>query len=256
MFTKGLGLTPETAIYKEIPLFLYNAPMECIKGFLAGFTEGDGSIGEYIRKRDSQVSPSRDIVYRLYSSSKKLIFGLNFLLKRIGVLAEFKIRKFDDIEHPTWHDAYILEINGRGHLNDLKSLIPNLPEYGNYARGKNSEIDLNPWMKKINNEMKTQYKISLRMLVERKKIPNMAAKCAQAKNKKNISEYRLLKTLRYLIQNDYETPTIKKLWKIFSIFTFTRIKKIQINDNLINASKLKIPYPGIYIAGIGQIYVY
>ena len=256
IFTKGLSLIPEIAPYKEIPPFLYNAPIECIKGFLAGFTEGDGSIGEYIRNRDYQSSPSRDILYRLHSSSKKLIFGLNFLLKRFGVLAEFKTREFDDIDHPTYHDAYTLSINGRRNIDKLRGFIKNLPEYGNNARDKANEIDLNPWMKIINGEMKEKYKISLRMLVERKKIPNMAAKCAQANNKKNISEFRLLKTLKYLIQKDYITPTVKKLWKIFNKYTFTKVKEVEINYESNRNHKLFCPYHGIHIIGIGHIFTF
>ncbi|KKM99698.1 hypothetical protein LCGC14_1145240 [marine sediment metagenome] len=255
IFTKGLRLIPEMAPYKEIPSFLYNAPTECVKGFLAGFTEGDGSIGEYIRDRDFQSSPSRDVLYRLHSSSKKLIFGLNFLLKRFGVEAEFKTREFDNIKHPTWHNSYTLIINGRGNIEKLREFIPDLPEYGKFARDKEMEINLNPWMKKINEEMKRIYNLSLRMLVERKKIPFIAAKCSQEQYKKNISGNKLLKTLKYLIQNDYKTPTIKKLWKIFSKFTFTRVKEVEINYKQNKAFKLIDSYHGIYIAGTGQIFI-
>lgn len=255
IFTVGLGLKFKYAPFKEIPPFMYNAPKECFKGFLVGFTKGDGSIVEYIRNRKFQVSPSRDVSYILCSSSKKLIFGLNFLLKRFGVVAEFKTREFDNIKHPTWHDSYTLTINGKGNLEKLREFIPNLPKYGKFARGKEIEINLNPWMKKINEEMKRIYKISLRMLVEQKKIPFIAAKCSQLQNKKNISEYRLLKTLKYLIQNDYKTPTVKKLWKIFNKFTFTKVKEVEINYELNKVFKVIVPSPGIYISGIGQIFV-
>ncbi|MFX1570978.1 MAG: LAGLIDADG family homing endonuclease, partial [Promethearchaeota archaeon] len=251
IFTIGIGLKPKYAPLKEIPPFMYNAPKECVKGFLVGFTKGDGSIGDYIRNREFQASPSRDVLYRLNSSSKKLIFGLNFLLKRFGVVAEFKTREFDNKKHPTWHDSYVLAINSKANLKKLREFIPDLPEYGKFARGKDIVINLNPWMKKINEEMKRMYKISLRMLAERKNIPFIAAKCSQEQFKKNISEYRLLKTLKYLIQNDYKTLTTMKLWEIFSKFTFTRVKEVEINCEHINAYKLIIPYFGIHIAGIG-----
>ena len=118
-----------------------------------------------------------------------------------------------------------------------------------------TEIDLNLWMKIINKELKDRYKISLRMLVERKKIPYIAAKCAQSQNRKNISEYKLIKTLKYLIQNNYTTQTVKKLWQIFSKFTFTTIKKVNLNNSQNKGYNLIVPYCGIYISGIGQIFV-
>ena len=255
IFTKGLGLEVKHAPFKEIPPFLYNAPIECVKGFIFGFTKGDGSIGEYIRKRSYQSSPSRGITCRLYTSSRKLVFGLSFLLKRLGINAEISKREFDDYEHPSWHDAYTLHIIGKSNLDILREFIPDLPEYGKFARGKAPSINLNPWMKRLNAELKIKYNQSLRMLVEKKRIPYIAAKCAQQNNNNNISEGNLMKTLDFLQSSGYITPTIKKLYRIFENYTFTNVKTVEVNNKLDNTFYLSIPNSRMYILGIGQIFV-
>ncbi len=250
VFTEGLGLKPKHAPYKQIPPFLYNAPMDCVKGFLASYLKGDGSIGDYHRKN----SPKRDVYMRYNTSSRKMAFGLNFLLKRFGIDATISKREFDDIEHPNWHDNYSLRITGKRNLNILRQVIPKVPEYGKFARGKAPEINLNPWIKKLDNEMKEKYGISLRMLVEKQKIPHMVARCAQENNLKNLSEGNLLKTLDYLKKQNYKTPTIEKL-KIFENNTLTRVNKIEKNNNQENIYNLSIADNNSYIAGIGHIYI-
>jgi hypothetical protein len=250
-----LGLEVSHAPFKEIPLFLYNAPIECVKGFIFGFANGDGSIGDYVRKRSFQSSPSRDIDFRLSTSSRKLVFGLSFLLKRLGINTEISKREFDDDEHPTYYDAFTLRINGKSNLKILRDFIPNLPEFGKYARGKAPSINLNPWIKRLNIELKNKYKLSLRMLVEKKLIPNMAAKCAQTNNNKNISEGNLLKTLDFLQSNGYITPIVSKLCYIFENYTFTKIKTVEVNYKFDNNYYLSVPYSNMYILGIGQIFV-
>lgn len=255
IFTKGLGLEVKHAPFKEIPPFLYNAPIECVKGFIFGFTKEHGSIGEYIRKRSYQSSPSRNITCRLSTSSRKLVFGLSFLLKRLGINAEISKREFDDDEHPLWHDAYTLHIIGKNNLGILRKFIPNLPEYGKYARGKAPSINLNPWMKRLNAELKDKYNQSLRMLVDKNRIPNIAAKCAQQNNNKNISEGNLLKTLDFLQSSGYITPIINKLCKIFENYTLTNVKAVEVNNKLDNTYCLSIPYSRVYLLGIGQIFV-
>ncbi len=255
IFSQGLGLKPKHAPFKEIPPFLYNAPIECVKGFIFGFSKGDGSIGEYIRERSFQTSPSRDIDFRLFTSSRRLVFGLSFLLKRLGLNAEISKREFDNEKHPTYYDAYSLRINGKDNLDDLRKFIPNLPEYGKYARGKAPSINLNPWIKLLNIELKDKYKLSLRMLVEKKHIPNMAAKCAQENNIRNMSEGNLLKTLDFLHSSGYITPIVNKLCKIFENYTFTNVKTVEINYKLDNVYYLPIPYSRMFILGIGQIFV-
>lgn len=255
IFTQGLGLEVKHAPFKEIPPFLYNAPIECVKGFIFGFTKGDGSIGEYVRKRSFQSSPSRAITCRLSTSSRRLVFGLSFLLKRLGINAEISKREFDDVEHPSWHDAYTLHIVGKSNIKNLREFIPNLPKYGKYARGKVPSINLNPWIKQLNIELKDKYYLSLRMLVEKKHIPNIAAKCAQENNHKNISEGNLLKTLDFLQSSGYMTPIINKLCKIFENYTFTNVKTVEVNNKLDDIYYLSIPYSRMYLLGIGQIFV-
>ena len=147
IFTKGLGLEAKHAPFKEIPPFLYNAPIECVKGFIAAFLEGDGSTEDRIRINSSR----RDVDIRLFTSSRKLVYGLSFLLKRLGIINSVFKTEFDDIEHPTWYDAYTLRIKGKRNLNILRQIIPKVPEYGKFARGKAPEINLNPWIKKLDN---------------------------------------------------------------------------------------------------------
>jgi intein/homing endonuclease len=255
IFTQGLCLKPKHAPFKEIPPFLYNAPLECVKGFILGFTRGDGSIGEYIRKRSFQSSPSRDIDFRLFTSSRRLAFGLSFLLKRLRINAEISKREFDNEKHPTYYDAYSLRINGKTNLDILRKVIPGLPEFGKFSRGKTPSINLNHWIKILNTELKDKYKISLRMLVEKKYIPTMAAKCAQENNKKNISEGNLLKTLDFLQSSGFITPTINKLRLIFENYTFTKVKAIEFNHIINNIYCLSIPHSSVYLLGIGQIFV-
>ncbi len=250
VFTKGLGLKPKHAPYKEIPPFLYNAPKECVKGFLKSYLKGDGSIGDYRRKN----SPKRDVYIRYNTSSRKMAFGLNFLFKRFGIDATVFKREFDNIEHPNWHDNYSLRITGKRNLNILQQNIHNVPEYSKFARDKSPEININPWIKKLDKKMKEQYGISLRMLAEQQKIPHMAAKCAQENNLKNLSEGNLLKTLDYLKKQNYKTPTIEKL-QIFENNTFTRVKEIKKNNNQENIYNLSIADNNSYIAGIGHIYI-
>lgn len=255
IFTQGLNLNPKHAPFKEIPPFLYNSPLECVKGFIFGFSKGDGSIGEYIRKRSFQSSPSRDIDFRLSTSSRRLVFGLSFLLKRLGLNAEISKREFDNEKQPTYYDAYTLRINGKSNLDDLRKFIPNLPKHGKYARGKASSIYLNPWIKLVNSELKDRYKLSLRMLVEKKLIPDMVAKCAQENNKKNLSEGILLKTLDFLQSNGYTTPIVNKLSVILENYTFTKVKAVEVNHKIQNVYNLLVPYSRMYLLGIGQIFV-
>jgi len=250
IFTKGLRLKPKSAPFKEIPPFLYNAPIECVKGFIAAFLEGDGSETEYTREDSSR----RDVLVRFFTSSRKLVFGLNFLLKRLGVVTFLDKREFDDIEHPTWYDAYTLNINGKKNLAILREFIPSIPEIGHFARDIEPVLYLNPWMKKLNIELKENYGISLRMLSEKGKIPNIAYKCAQQNSTMNISESKLLDTLNFLIKKKHITPTSIKLWNLFERNTFTKIKKIEVNDEFDSVYYLSVPFYDVYIAGIGQIY--
>ncbi len=251
IFTKGLGLEVKHAPFKEIPSFLYNAPIECVKGFIAAFLEGDGSETEYTR----EDSPRRDVLVRFFTSSRKLVFGLNFLLKRLKIVTSLDKREFDDIEHPTYYDAYTLNINGKKNLAILREFIPSIPDVGYFARDKEPVLYLNPWMKKLNAELKENYGISLRMLSEKGKIPYIAARCAQQNSTMNISEGKMLDTLNFLILNGYITPVVNKLWNLFAKNTFTKVKSIEINNEIDKIYDLSVPFYGIYLAGIGQIYV-
>ena len=91
--------------------------------------------------------------------------------------------------------------------------------------------------------------------MEKKHIPNIAAKCAQENNEKNISEGNLLKTLDFLQSSGYITPIINKLIKIFENYTFTNVKTVEVNYKLGNIYYLSIPYSRMYLLGIGQIFV-
>ena len=251
IFTKGLALEVKHAPFKEIPPFLYNAPIECVKGFIAAFLGGDGRIDDIFRINSS----TRDIDVRLFSSSRKLVFGLSFLLKRLGIVNSVFKEEFDNIKHPTWFDAYTLRIKGKRNFNVLREFIPSIPLVGKFARDIEPVIYLNPWMKKINLELKGEYNISLRMLSEKGKVPNIAYKCAQKNNKINISESKMLDTLDFLRKKGYKTPVVNKLWNLLAKHTFTKVKTIKTSNEIENVYDLSVPFYGVYIAGIGQIYV-
>ncbi len=251
MFSTGLGLKLEKAPFKEIPSFLYNAPIECVKGFIAAYLEGDGSEVVYTR----EGSPRRDVLVSFYTSSRKLVFGLSFLLKRLGISSYIRKREFDNVEHPSWYNAYHLEIKGKRNLSILRKFIPSIPEIGHFGRDIEPVIDLNPWMKKMNVELKENYAISLRMLSEKGKIPYIAARCAQKNSTMNISEGKLLDTLSFLIKKKYNTPVVEKLWMKFAKNTFTKVKSIEFNNENNNIYDLTVPFYEIFTSGIGQIYI-
>jgi len=244
-------LKPKKAPFKEIPPFLYNDPIECVKGFIAAFLEGDGSSEDRVRINSS----TRDVDIRLFTSSRKLVFGLSFLLKRLGIVNYIFKTEFDDIEHPTWYDAYTLRIKGKRNLNILREFIPYIPEIGHFGRDTEPVIDINPWMKKLNIELKEKYDLSLRMLSEKGKIPYIAARCAQKNSTMNISESKMLDTLNFLRKNGFNTSLVNKLWNLFAKYTFTKVKSIEISNEIDDVYDLSVPFYGIYLAGIGQIYV-
>jgi len=246
IFTKGIGLEPTYSISKEIPSFLYNAPIECVKGFLAGFIKGDGSINEYKR-----ANSRRDTYVRLSTSSRKLVFGLNFLLKRLGIVARYSKRGFSS---PNWHTAYEFRITGKRDLGILREFIPNTPK--NNGRDNASAIDLNLWMKKLNSELKDYHGISLRSLYEKKLIPRIASLCAQPNWKRNISEGALLETLDILQEFKFMTPTAIKLDKLFRRNTLSKILSIKKEEGIDHVYDLAVPENENFIAGIGQLYAH
>jgi anaerobic ribonucleoside-triphosphate reductase len=250
IFTKGIGLTPAYSISKEIPPFIYNAPIECIKGFLTGYIIGDGSIGDYSPKD----SPRRDVYVRIWTSSKKLAFGLNFLLKRVGIIARVLKREFNEVEHSTWHDAFELRIVGKKNLEILKDFVPNIPDVTGHDISP--ALDLNPWIKRLNIELEKLHGVSLRKLVTAGLIPFMAAKCAQPTYKRNISESALLKTLVTLNQLGYNTPISNKLYQLFKKNSFTSVLSIEHEEPVDHVYDLSIPENENFIAGIGQIYTH
>jgi len=110
-------------------------------------------------------------------------------------------------------------------------------------------------MKRLNVELKDIFNISLRKLSEKKKIPYIAARCAQQNSKMNISEGKMLETIKFLKRSEYITPIVVKLHTIFRKHTFTRIKSIEINNEFIDTYSLSTSSTGIYIAGIGHLFV-
>ncbi len=91
---------------KKVPSVLFDAPDSCIKGFIKGFWLGDGS------KNYS--------TYRIHSTSRELIEGINFLLLRKGILCkvyEHKKRK----EHH--HKPYELKIANLDSIRLFGSIV-------------------------------------------------------------------------------------------------------------------------------------
>ena len=105
----------------------------------------------------------------------------------------------------------------------MREFIPSIPEIGYFGRDKEPVININPWMKKLNKELKENFGISLRMLSEKGKIPYIAARCAQQNSTMNISEGKMLDTLNFLRKKEYITPVVIKLLNMFERNTFTRV---------------------------------
>ncbi|MFX1502471.1 MAG: LAGLIDADG family homing endonuclease [Promethearchaeota archaeon] len=247
IFTKGIGLKPALAHQKEIPPFLYNAPIDCIKGFLRGFILGDATLKEQIRKGTNL----RNIKVRLYTSSSKLVFGLNFLFKRLGIISNLEIVKLSE-KHPNWHDQYILHIHGKRNFIVLRQFIQEIPEPRDQAPGKKSVISLNPWLRLLNNELKEHFNTNFYNLYSNNQIQFPIHKLIY--QGKNTSENYLLTTLEDLKKLGLTPPIFHKLYNILRYNTIDIVIKIKSKNTRYMLKRINTS-EGNLISGLSQTYI-
>ncbi len=247
IFTKGIGLKPALAHQKEIPPFIYNAPSDCVKGFLRGFTLGDATIKEQIRNSINM----RNIKVRLYTSSPRLVFGINFLLKRFGIITNLEKIELSK-KNPNWHDHYIIHIMGKRNYELLRKFVPETPMPKDKAPGKKCILYLNPWLKKVNIELKELYNYTFHSLYIKGLIGSPIHKLLY--QGKNISENYLLRILTDIIKHGVTTPTLNILYSLFRHNTINLINKVKI-EKMSYTSKKLITKEGNYISGLNQSYI-
>jgi len=176
---------------KEIPGFIFSAPLACVAGLLRGFQEGDGCI--YKNKANGDFS------IRLYTNSEGLVQGLNLLLLRFGILA--KIRK-EKKSNPSWNDNFVLSITG----------VDNLRKYFNLILGKELEFsnthsgrEVIPGMSKLLKSVMQEFGIK----------PSDLGICKDSFNRnlrqKRISIQCLRKILQRLDSTGVKSNVIEKL---------------------------------------------
>jgi anaerobic ribonucleoside-triphosphate reductase len=106
LFFREIGLQGKSN-EKQVPNFIFSSNLDCVTGLLRGYYLGDGSFYKNIEKNDYSVD--------LYSSSKKLIDGLNLLFLRFGILT--KIREDKKSKYNSrWNDNYCISITGAENL--------------------------------------------------------------------------------------------------------------------------------------------
>jgi hypothetical protein len=87
------------------------------------------------------------------------------------------------------------------------------------------------------------------------RLPYIAARCAQQNSLMNISEGKMLDTVNFLKKKGYNTPIVNQLYSIFSNYTFTRVRKVEMDSEITDNYRLLTSFCGFYIAGIGHIFV-
>lgn len=247
IFTEGLGLEHTYSYLKELPPFLYNAPTECEKSFISSYFRGDGSERDY-RDKDGNF----DLNFE--TSSRRLVFGLNFLMKKLGVIMSVNEHE-PPPSRPNSKLMYSMIIRSSSNFEILKHLFMDLPEIDYTTSDLKTSVNTQVLLRKINLELQKRYGISLRDLYRKGIIPKNAVHVAtQIKRKTNLSEVLLLKTLDGLKKHNYMTPLAKKMEQIFRKNTFTKIKKIGCSETSNESYKISVDGLG-YCSGTSFIYV-
>jgi len=246
IFTEGLGLKHTYSYLKEIPSFLYNSPTDCEKSFILSYFKGDGSELDYRNKGG---------IFELnfVTTSRRLVFGLNLLMKKLGVI--MSVRAHKPSNRPNSKKLYQMSIRGSSNFELLKHHFENLPEIDYTTSDIRTSVNNQILMRKLNLELQNMYGISLRELSNRGIIPKNAQHIAtQLKRKTNLSEVLLLKTLDGLRNEKLLTPLVKKLEQVFRKNTFTRIKKIISSKTPNNSYNISVDGIG-YCSGTVFVYV-
>ena len=246
IFTEGLGLKHAYSYSKELPSILYNSPPECEKGFILSYFKGDGSELDYRYKGGT-------FELNFVTTSRRLVFGLNFLMKKLGVI--MNVRTHKPSNRPNSKKLYQMNIRGSSNFEKLKPLFDKLPELNFSTSDIKTAANTQALIRKLNLELQKMRGISLRDLSNKGIIPKNALHIAtQLKRKTNLSEVLLLKTLDGLKNEKISTPLVEKLENIFRNNTFTRIKKIR--SSKIPKTSYIISVEGLgYCSGTAFIYV-
>ncbi|MBY8992473.1 MAG: hypothetical protein KGD58_17130 [Candidatus Lokiarchaeota archaeon] len=246
IFTEGLGLKHTYSYLKEIPSFLYNSPTDCEKSFILSYFKGDGSELDYRNKGGT-------FELNFVTTSRRLVFGLNLLMKKLGVI--MSVRAHKPSNRPNSKKLYQMSIRGSSNFELLKHHFENLPEIDYTTSDIRTSVNNQILMRKLNLELQKMYGISLRELSNRGIIPKNAQHIAtQLKRKTNLSEVLLLKTLDGLRNEKLLTPLVKKLEQVFRKNTFTRIKKIISSKTPNNSYNISVDGIG-YCSGTAFVYV-
>ncbi len=247
IFTEGLGLVHTYSYLKELPPFLYNSPTECEKNFILGYFRGDGSERDY---RDK--GGSFDLNFE--TSSRRLVFGLNFLMKKLGVIISIYEHE-PPLSRPNSKTMYSMIIRGSSNYEILSSYFDSLPEPDYPTSDIKTSVNTQSLLKKLNFELQERYSISLRELSKMEIIPQNAVHVAtQLKRNTNLSEILLLKTLDGLKKENYMTSLGEKMEQVFRKNTFTKIKKIRSSKTSRNTYKISVDGLG-YCSGTAFAYV-
>lgn len=208
IFTEGLGIEHAYSYLKELPSFLYNAPKDCEKMFILDYFKGDGSKRDY---RDN--GGSFDLNFE--TSSRRLVFGLNFLMKKLGVITS--IYEHDPpLNRPNSKTMYSIIIRGSSNYEILSSYFNFLPDPDYSTSDIKTSVNTQELLRKLDLELQERCSITLRELSKMEIIPQNAAHSAtQLKRKTNLSEVLLLKTLDGLKKLNIITPLAEKMEQIF-----------------------------------------
>lgn len=247
IFTEGLGLRHAYSYIKELPSFLYNAPSECEQNFILSYFTGDGSERDY---RDN--GGNFDLNFE--TSSRRLVFGLNFLMRKLGVIMSVNEHK-PPLDRPNSKTMYSMIIRGSSNYEILKSYFSSLPEIDFTTSDLKTSVNTQVLLRKLNLELQEVYGISLRDLLKIGVIPKNAVHVAtQITRITNLSEVLLLRTLDGLKKSNRMTPLSKRMEKVFRNNTFTKIKRIIPSKISSNSYNLFVDGTG-YCSGTSFIYV-
>ena len=247
IFTHGFGLDHAYSYLKEIPSFIYNAPEDCEKWFILSYFRGDGSRRDY---RDK--GGTFDLNFE--TSSRRLAFGLNFFMKKLGVILSISEHQ-PPPNRPNSKPMYSMVIRGSSNFDILNSYFDSLPKIDYSTSDIKTSVDNQDFLRKLNTELQKIHNVSLRELSNREIVPKNATYTAtQLKRKSNLSEVLLLKTLDGLKNYNLMTPMAEKIEKVFRYNTFTKVKGII--ESITSNKCYKISIDGLgYCCGTSFVYI-
>lgn len=167
---------------------MYNAPTECEQNFISSYFRGDGSERDY---RDK--GGNFDLNFE--TSSRRLVFGLIFLMKKLGVLMSVNEHQ-PPLDRPNSKIMYSMIIRGSSNYEILSSHFDFLPEPDYTTSDIKTSVNNQVFLRKLDIELQEKHGVSLRELSKNGIIPKNAVHVAtQIARKTNLSEVLLLRTL-------------------------------------------------------------